>query len=673
MSHYRREIDGLRAMALMPVMLYHAGFQSFQGGFVGVDVFFVISGYLITSLIVAELKAGTFSLLHFWVRRVRRIIPVLFLVTIVTIPAAWTLFSPSDLNTFNKSLVTIPLFISNFFFWKDSNYFEPASEISPLLHTWSLAIEEQFYFFYPLAVILCWRLRRNSMIFLVSLSLIASLILAQLGSIWKPGATFFLLPTRLWELLIGAFLALYISEKGRLQYSIFYSQSFSILGLGMVLGSVWFFGDATPHPSLLTILPTLGTALIIAFGVKGTLVWLLLSNRYLVGIGLISYSAYLWHQPLLAFARYAFPLINSAEIFIILVITIGISVLTYKYVESPFRAVGKLTNLFVLSLAFTLGMLIVLFGTITSKIEIQVEDKMAFLLSKDIPVYSGNIDERIFAKYRVKYETRNLDSLILGSSRVLQIDESVLGKEALNLAVSGASLEDLIGIWQISKVDLNFKTLYVGLDPWLLNTESENSRWKSIADEYSFGVYELGLSALMPNTAEKDLPSPLNSFFENLYTKLNNQRYLIASDLAPSYRDKLRPDGSRVYNLAYTNQSAELSKKSVNETLGYGGMRNFSKSADRTSDFLVFLKELNSRYELILVLSPFHPNVYDAMKINYREYLEIEDDFRSQASSVGIQVVGSFNPYPFNCSKSDFYDGMHPKRNCMVKVFEYQK
>lgn len=182
MIAYRREVDGLRALAVLPVIFFHAGFETFSGGFVGVDVFFVISGYLITSLILAEQRAGTFTLVRFYERRARRILPALFLVMFACLPLAWVYLSPHDLRRFSQSLVAVSLYGSNFLFWLTSNYFEAAAELKPLLHTWSLAVEEQYYLFFPLLLVLTWSLGKRWIVALLALLALASLGAAQ----WAP-------------------------------------------------------------------------------------------------------------------------------------------------------------------------------------------------------------------------------------------------------------------------------------------------------------------------------------------------------------------------------------------------------------------------------------------------------------------------------------------------------
>jgi len=194
--HYRREIDGLRALAVVPVILFHAGFGFVRGGFVGVDVFFVISGYLITGIILADLASGRFSIARFYERRARRILPALFLVMAASLPFAWWWLLPSDLKEFAQSLIAIPLFVSNILFLRKSGYFDTAAELKPMLHTWSLAVEEQFYLLFPLLLMLAWRLRRNWLLALLLGIALASLAAAQWGALHHPMASFFLLPTR---------------------------------------------------------------------------------------------------------------------------------------------------------------------------------------------------------------------------------------------------------------------------------------------------------------------------------------------------------------------------------------------------------------------------------------------------------------------------------------------
>ncbi len=334
---YRKEIDGLRALAVLPVILFHAGFETFSGGFVGVDVFFVISGYLITTIILAELEQGKFSIVNFYERRARRILPALFLVMLVCIPFAWFWLSPSDMKDFSQSLVAVSLFASNILFWHESGYFDAAAELKPLLHTWSLAVEEQYYVLFPLFLMLFWKLGKRWILVTICLVFVASIAVAQWGAYAQPTAAFFLLPTRGWELLIGTFAAFYLSQANHKEFGKGLSEFGGWLGVALILYAVFAYSKATPFPSLYALVPTLGTVLIILFATQKTTVGKFVGNKAFVGIGLVSYSAYLWHQPLFAFLKQS-DFDDTKEIYAVLILlTLLLAFLSWKFVETPFR------------------------------------------------------------------------------------------------------------------------------------------------------------------------------------------------------------------------------------------------------------------------------------------------------------------------------------------------
>jgi len=337
---YRREIDGLRAMAILPVILFHAGFVGFSGGFVGVDVFFVISGYLITSIILKEKSEGTFTLIGFYERRARRILPALFVVLLCCIPLAWLSMYPKQFIDFGDSLVASSLFGSNILYWVTSDYFSGPAELKPLLHTWSLSVEEQYYLLFPLFILAVWKLGKKWILFLLSILTLVSLAIAHWGATNQPTANFYLLPTRGWELLIGVFASFYHDKKEN-NHHIFnklVGDILSLLGVILIAYSVLVFDNETPFPSLWALLPTIGTVLIILFAVEDTLIGRILSHKILVGVGLISYSLYLWHWPLFAFAR-----LNSLDepstlVFLSLItVTFLLAYLSWRFIESFFR------------------------------------------------------------------------------------------------------------------------------------------------------------------------------------------------------------------------------------------------------------------------------------------------------------------------------------------------
>ena len=367
---YRREIDGLRALAVLPVILFHAGFQTFSGGFVGVDVFFVISGYLITSIILAELEQGKFSIINFYERRARRILPALFLVMFVCLPFAWFLMAPGDMKDFSETVVSVNVFLSNVLFWRVSGYFDTAAELKPLLHTWSLAVEEQYYLLFPIFLIIIYRVGRRRITFVLSAFFIVSLAAAVWGSYNKPTAAFFLLPTRGFEILIGALLSFFLSSvtfsKNRIKKQLV-NQLISFVGFILVVYSIFAFDKKTPFPSLFTLVPTFGAALIILSANSDTLVGKLLACKLFVAVGLVSYSAYLWHQPILAFSRIAYAdEVNQTLIFILLFATFLMAFLSWKFVEMPFRKRDYISKRSLFSFVALCSTFFLLFGSIGS-------------------------------------------------------------------------------------------------------------------------------------------------------------------------------------------------------------------------------------------------------------------------------------------------------------------
>lgn len=362
---YRREIDGLRAIAVVSVIFFHAGFQAFSGGYVGVDIFFVISGYLITSIIITEQSAGAFSLTNFYERRARRILPALFLVLTVCLPLAWLYLMPRDMDKFSQSLVAVSAFSSNILFWRSSGYFETVAELNPLLHTWSLAVEEQFYLLFPIFLVLSWRLGKRWLICLLSLTAAISLVGASWGVVAKPDFTFFMLPTRGWELLLGSFVAFYFERINYQESTKTTNQVGSLLGLLLILLSIFFFNKNTPFPGLYALIPTVGTALIILFATPQTITGKLLGQKWIVSLGLISYSAYLWHQPLLAFARHRdFSKSNQFTALAICGVTFILAYLSWRYVEMPFRNKQWLSRKKIFTLSITGSLIFISLGII---------------------------------------------------------------------------------------------------------------------------------------------------------------------------------------------------------------------------------------------------------------------------------------------------------------------
>lgn len=335
---YRREIDGLRALAVIPVIMFHAGFDSFSGGFVGVDIFFVISGYLITTIIYADLQAGRFSISKFYERRARRILPCLYLVMLTSIFLGYFWMMPDEFKNLGQSIFATTIFSNNILLALTSGYWALASEYKPLLHTWSLGVEEQYYIIFPFILIIGWKYFRKYLRATVFFIALASFLLATWGVAKSPDLAFYLLPTRAWEILLGSLTAFYLSNKAPVTGDPVSSDLLSFAGLLLIFISIFAFGRNQPAPGIYILVPTIGSVLVIAYSSENTFAGKLLGNRFVVGLGLISYSAYLWHQPLFSFSRIYFVNPPGRNIAAVLIgLTLFIAYLSWKFIETPFR------------------------------------------------------------------------------------------------------------------------------------------------------------------------------------------------------------------------------------------------------------------------------------------------------------------------------------------------
>ena len=334
--HYRPDIDGLRAIAVLAVVFYHYGFSGFSGGYIGVDVFFVISGYLITALIYAEMRTGRYSLVSFYERRVRRIFPALFAFLALVTLLSFVVLLPGDLARFAQSLFATTLFSSNILFWHEGGYFDAVATVKPLLHTWSLAVEEQFYLIYPALLFALRKSSRTRLLWCIGFLLLASFAESVVGIRLSPVSTFYLLPARMWELMLGALLAL---GNWPLPQPKLAREVLGAAGIGMIGIAVVAFGDQTPFPGPAALLPCVGTALVIYSGSAGkSIVSDALSMRIPVLIGLISYSLYLWHWPLYVLGTYfAINGLSLSERLGLIPLSFLLAWVSYRYVEMPFR------------------------------------------------------------------------------------------------------------------------------------------------------------------------------------------------------------------------------------------------------------------------------------------------------------------------------------------------
>ncbi len=344
-KNYRPEIDGLRSIAVLSVVLYHAqisifNIQPFKGGFIGVDIFFVISGYLITSIILRELiHKGNFSFKSFYQRRVRRILPALLFVMLVSIPFSWIYIYPLDLIEYSESILYSLGFGSNFYFhYSGLEYGSPESLLKPFLHTWSLSVEEQYYVLFPIILFAVFRYFRKGLFYFLLLSFIISLVLADWGSKNYPSSTFYFLHARIWELICGSLIAYFEIKLGKRSENKILCNILPVLGLFLIFFSIFYFDNKIFHPSFITLIPVIGVVLILWFTSADDVVKKILSYKIFVGIGLISYSLYLWHYPIFSFCKNLEILFyNNFGKLILIIIAFILSIFSYYFIEQPAR------------------------------------------------------------------------------------------------------------------------------------------------------------------------------------------------------------------------------------------------------------------------------------------------------------------------------------------------
>lgn len=340
-QNYRPDIDGLRAIAVMSVFLHHLNSGLLPGGFIGVDVFFVISGFLITRQVTEEIRNDNFSIIRFYQRRINRIVPVLATVLVFTMAAGFILLSPADVVLLSKSAVASILGVSNLFFWREyGNYFNANATEAPLLHTWSLGVEEQFYVVWPLLVLVMFKLGRRFAITALLLLLLLAFLVSEAGTRLMASAAYYLLPTRFFELMIGGMLA--ILSKQFIPRSNVQSNISAFFGSILIGGSLFCIDKATAFPGVWALWPCLGTALLIWSGFRPGPIHRSLTVGPMVFIGLVSYSLYLWHWPIIAFLRYIDIHIDLYVGATAIGAAILFSWLSWKFIEKPFRRSGNM-------------------------------------------------------------------------------------------------------------------------------------------------------------------------------------------------------------------------------------------------------------------------------------------------------------------------------------------
>lgn len=612
--NYRKEIDGLRGISVLAVVFYHANFQInetkiLSGGYLGVDIFFVISGYLITTLILQEYYLNKFSFINFYKRRARRILPCLFFVTLLTLPFAFYLFLPSSLDDLSNSIYYLFFFISNiYFFYTSTQYAFDGFDTNPMLHTWSLSVEEQFYILFPILLVLLLKYFTRKKIFLIII-LVISLIYSHLISKNISLGFFYLLQTRIWELLSGALLAMMILENNKLILKIKNNIFYFHFGFFSILLSFFLFDENSHHPSFFTLFPVIGTCLVLIYDQKEASIFL--KKNFLIKIGLISYSFYLWHFPIFIYAKFYFydELNNLIKIFLIL-FSLILSFFSYKYIELPFRS-KKLLFKKVLFFVITCQILILAICYIL----FQTESKKFSQNKKNFKIENFYLDNGFYLKndhykFRTEYSPKKFE----------------LKNNQENILVVGNSFgEDLFKTLNINN---NFQKVQLELISPLTRSQNE--------------AYEI--KCLIKLIDEKNTNCGPKDYTSNIIEQFNDATTVMLSTLWT--RDEISLLNKLIILLKNKNKKIIIVGQSLllrNDFSAY----NFTEI-----DYFVYLKQrMPDLRELTVLEKKLFNSIFQEEKINKRinnEVLKINSELKKIAIDNQVKFL---NPLDYQCDR----------------------
>ena len=612
---YKPQIDGIRAIAVGSVVLYHSqltvlNYQIFKGGFIGVDIFFVISGYLITSIILKELIAqGSFSLKYFYERRIRRILPALLVVILTSLIFALIFLLPSNLVDFSKSILYSLGFSSNFYFhYSGQEYGAQSGLLKPFLHTWSLSVEEQYYILFPIILIFLFKFFKKYLIYILILCFLISLGLADWTSRNYPSASFYFIHTRMWEILIGSILAYFEVSRSFRNKNKTLSYILPSFGLLLIVQSIIFFDHEMFHPSFYTLSPVFGVCLIIWFSRSDEIITKVLSTKLFVGVGLISYSLYLWHYPIFAFARITgFVEGNIYKMLLLVSLTIVLSITSYKFIERPFRnKKNSFVKIFSLIIA---GILIIVTFAAFSIYKSGKLNKFNSFLEKQIssPIYRAEC----------KFSTDNSDFLNL----------SFFKDEFLNCKKKNKKFILVLG-------DSHAIDLY--------NSISKISK----KDEFIVGLNRGNCRPLNENTDDCHYKNALQ------FIKQNNLdiKYIFFTHKGSYF---LTNKGSKKQSANSNLRKLPIDKKQVKNTI----------------DYLKMIKTINQK--LIFIGPHIEPNVYlnrnsifnyiknDKKFVNKSniDLMEVDNQLKDLTYENNIEYISKIDVLEFNFNKDFIIDG----------------
>lgn len=492
---FRNDINGLRALAVLPVLFFHSHLYGFEGGFLGVDVFFVISGYLISSIILSDLKLNKFSILSFWDKRLRRIFPALLFICLLTTIISFFIMLPYDLKNYGQSVFASVLSANNILLYLTSGYWSLAAEFKPLYHTWSLAVEDQYYFFIPILFLLFHR--KFNLIFIVITLLFLSSFLLSFTSENKE-LNFLMITHRMWELLAGSLVAIYLTKN-----NLKANDKLAFLGLSLILLSYFFPYLISNNQAIYTLLPIFGVVLIILYSSNESIVGKILSIKPLMFIGTISYSVYLFHMPLLAFLRLTSE--GAVEVYIqtaVVLLSIFFGYISWKYIENTFRYKTIISNRIFYSILISLSIFLLLIGFIFHKTyglqsiskfnygtnpqkfsdEPYIYVKKNFITSKPKILIIGNSFARDFINMlKMNLDLNKIELILIPEKEpnLAEVDiKSLLKNADLTISVSSEGMTNEFDKEKTKKLSLNLLNI--------LNTETNGNFYRIGTKNFGF-------------------------------------------------------------------------------------------------------------------------------------------------------------------------------------------
>ncbi len=639
---YRPEIDGLRAIAVGAIILYHArlnfnGFEPFKGGFIGVDIFFVISGYLITSIILRELvNTGHFSFKQFYKRRIRRIVPALLFVIITSLPFAWIYLLPNSFIDFSKSIIYSLGFSSNFYFhYSGQVYGAESGLVKPFLHTWSLSIEEQFYILFPIILIIIFKYSKKYLIYYLITLFIFSLFIADFDSRNNPSFNFYILHSRAWELLAGSILSYYEIKKGSRSKNNILNLILPITGILLIIHSIIFFDDKMFHPSFYTLSPVIGAVLIIWFSNNNEIITKLLSTKLFVGVGLISYSLYLWHYPIFAFSVITeFTQGNILRKILLGIIILMLSIFSYYLIEKPFR--NKNNNFrFISIIILILSFFILIFNLISVlsqgyknrfDIDIQTKSTYRYLTDKNELCF-GNIN---FCKFNTDKKNK---IYLIGDSHLASLSYNlkslIKNYQFIPITEAGYFFFDDKNIISIDKYTKKLNTKFVEFNN-IVNEELKNSVNNIIIFGGSTSLYffkkryinrpiEWRLEFVEKNNLKFNTEKLQNTFFSQLKKLTENNIVILIYPIPEMGTNIFNKNLKDLKSFQYTYDNYKIVNKEVIDFFDTIKLNNLIKikPSDVLCDKVKNLCPIVDKKNMKLIFSdPWHPSLKGSELIN---------------------------------------------------------